>query len=109
MKFAIVLGACLMISPPAFAANQDHMLDACRAYAAKHLHVSGGIVNVKYEGQRTDGTHAVNGDVESSPQMTFQCSLHADGKRIVRWWHDTTEGCPADVTESSRHFYPDCN
>jgi hypothetical protein len=53
------------------AADEGYMLDKCRKYAASHLRVSPDIINIKYEGQRTDGTHAVNGDAESKPPMTF--------------------------------------
>lgn len=108
-KIGAALAACLLMSAPAFAEGTDRMLDACRAYAAKHLHVSPDIVNVKYEGKRSDGTHAVSGDMESSPPMTFQCSFREDGKRIMRWWHDSPEGCPADISEANRYLYPDCN
>ena len=93
----------------AAAADEEHMLDQCRAYAASHLRVDAGVINVKYEGQRTDGTHAVNGDTESSPPLTFQCSFNSTGNRIVRWVYHSPEGCPPDVTEADRYKYPDCN
>jgi hypothetical protein len=99
----------LILSGSALAADPDHMLDACRSYASKHLRVDAGIINVKYEGQRTDGTHAVNGNAETSPQMTFQCSFRADGRRIVNWVHNSPEGCPADVSEANRYLFPDCD
>ena len=91
------------------AADEGHMLDKCRKYAASHLRVSPSIINVKYEGQRTDGTHAVNGDAESKPPMTFQCSFNSQGTRVVRWVYHSPEGCPSDVTEADRYKYPDCN
>lgn len=90
------------------AADAEHMMDACRSYASKHLRIDAGIVNVKYEGQRTDGTHAVNGDAETNPPITFQCSFRADGRRIVSWVHHSPEGCPVDVSEADRYLYPDC-
>lgn len=111
MKPAIAvvgLGLLAISAAGALAADQNHMLDACRAYASKHLHVDAGIINVKYEGQRTDGTHAVNGDTETSPPMTFQCSFNKSGNRVVRWVHDTPKGCPSDVSEANRYMYPDC-
>ncbi|WP_269931967.1 hypothetical protein [Aminobacter sp. HY435] len=109
-KFVLAIGVVALVASAtaALAADQNHMLDACRAYASKHLHVDASIINVKYEGQRTDGTHAVNGDTETSPPMTFQCSFRADGKRVVRWVHDSPKGCPADVSEANRYLYPDC-
>jgi len=98
----------LSVGASAQQATQDHMLTSCRNYASKHLNISAGIINVKYEGQRTDGTHAVNGDAETNPPMTFQCSFGPGGKKIVNWTHNSPQGCPADVSEANRYLYPDC-
>ncbi|WP_156911891.1 hypothetical protein [Kaistia adipata] len=105
---AVAFATLAAVPAPALAANQDHMITACRAYASKHLRINADIINVKYEGQRTDGTHAVNGSAETSPPMTFQCSFNKAGTRIVRWVHDSPKGCPADVSEANRYLYPDC-
>jgi proteasome lid subunit RPN8/RPN11 len=107
MKFAglaLVAGAT---SLPAFAADQSRMMSVCNTYAARHLHVStSDIVDVKYEGQRTDGTHAVNGSAANG--QTFQCSFNKAGTHVVRWVHSAPKGCPADVSEADRYLYPDC-
>lgn len=55
-------------SQPALAADQAQMMTTCNSYAAQHLHVSpSDIVDLEYEGQRTDGTHAVNGSAADDP------------------------------------------
>ena len=60
------------------------MLDKCRARAASAYKASGEAIQVKYEGQRVDGTHAVNGSVEGrDPAATFQCSFNRSGAKIV--------------------------
>jgi hypothetical protein len=69
----------------ALAVDKAKMLAQCRSYAASHLRVSPDVINVKYEGQRTDGTHAVNGNTESTPPLTFQCSFDAAGQQIVNF------------------------
>ena len=109
---AAVAGASIVLAfavPAAQAADVEFMLDKCRRFAAKHLNVSTDIVNVKYEGQRTDKTHAVNGSTESAPPLTFQCSFRADGQKVASFVFHAPEGCPADVSEADRYKYPDCD
>jgi hypothetical protein len=68
------------------AADAEGMKNACRVHAAGELGVSEGGVEVKYEGQRTDGTHAVNGSANVRGRgKTFQCSFGADGRKITRF------------------------
>lgn len=75
-------GAAPAASAPA-AAPEGAMLVACRSRAARAYRARMPDVDVKYEGQRTDGTHAVNGTAPSG--ATFQCSFNRAGKRIVRF------------------------
>lgn len=90
------------------AASDSEMMAKCNTYAAHHLHVStSDIAEVKYEGQRTDGTHAVNGRATNG--QTFQCSFNKSGTKVVGWSHTVPKGCPADVSEADRYKYPDCN
>jgi|GEM_PF-6780941 len=89
------------------AADQSQMMSMCNTYAAKRLHVStSDIATVTYEGQRTDGTHAVNGSTTSGE--TFQCSFNKAGTHVVHWSHSKPKGCPADVSQADRYKYPDC-
>ena len=90
------------------AADEDLMLDKCRHYASKHLRISPDIINVEFEGQRSDGTYAVNGDAESEPPLTFQCSFRPNGRKISQFVFHAPEGCPVDVSEADRYKYPDC-
>jgi hypothetical protein len=91
----------------AMAADQSQMMMTCNTYAARHLHVTeSDIVDLSYEGQRTDGTHAVNGTARNG--QTFQCSFNAKGTHVVNWFHSAPQGCPPDVSEANRYLYPDC-
>ncbi len=73
------------ISQVALAADDAQMMSVCNTYAAHQLRVStSDISTLSYEGQRTDGTHAVN------------------------WVHSAPKGCPADVSEADRYRYSDC-
>ncbi|MGD9656274.1 MAG: hypothetical protein AB7U61_01330 [Methylocystis sp.] len=66
--------------------SPDVMLDKCRARAAAAYKADSGMINVKYEGQRVDGTHAVNGSIEGrDPAATFQCSFNRSGAKIVKF------------------------
>lgn len=87
--------------------DESQMMSACNAYAAKRLGVSTSqIASVSYEGQRTDGSHAVNGNTSSG--QTFQCSFNSAGSKITHWYHSAPRGCPADVSQADRYLYPDC-
>lgn len=88
--------------------DASQMMSSCNSYAAQKLGVSASdIATVTYEGQRVDGTHAVNGSTMDG--QSFQCSFNASGSRIVHWYHSAPQGCPADVTEADRYMYPACN
>lgn len=115
MKSTILAAAALALMLPISAtashaaADESGMMAACNTYAAKKLHVStSDIADVKYEGQRTDGTHAVNGTTTSG--RAFQCSFNKKGTKVVKWFAaPAPKGCPADVSEADRYKYPDCN
>lgn len=86
--FLLFLGSLSLITAmPVYAeANTSAMLSACKSRAANAYGTSSRNVVVKYEGQRTDGTHAVNGTYETSKLInTFQCSFNRNGKTIVKF------------------------
>jgi hypothetical protein len=62
------------------AVDVENMLGECRVRAATIFGTEVDAVQVKYEGQRTDKTHAVNGSVLVRGQReTFQCSFERNG------------------------------
>lgn len=66
--------------------DPDTMMATCRDRAAHVFHTRQPNIETKYEGQRTDGSHAVNGTVFlRSVEETFQCSFDADGMRITQF------------------------
>lgn len=67
-------------------ANPATMMAVCRDRAAHIFHLRQPNVETKYEGQRTDGTHAVNGTAYlRNAGETFQCSFNSDGTSIVQF------------------------
>ncbi len=90
------------------APDETQMMVTCNTYAARHLGVSTSeIATLSYQGQRVDGTHAVNGETISG--QTFQCSFNRAGTHVVHWSHTAPRRCPADVSQADRYLYPDCN
>lgn len=107
-KALILVAVAVAGAQAAFAGDESEMMMKCNTYAAKHLHVSTSeIATVKYEGQRTDGTHAVNGSTTKG--ITFQCSFGHLGDHVVGWTHSAPKDCPVDVSEADRYLYPACN
>jgi hypothetical protein len=63
------------------------MMAICRNRAHQILRAELRNIDTKYEGQRTDGTHAVNGDVRLiyGVRERFQCSFNRNGSKIVNF------------------------
>lgn len=86
---AVSMGALALVLAPAAAfaqATPETMMAQCRARAAQTLGARLPDIETKYEGRRTDGTHAVNGTLRAGGrERTFQCSFGRDGRRIVQF------------------------
>lgn len=110
MNISPTIAAIVILFCPAhavYAADESQMMSMCNTYAAHHLHIStSDIATVSYEGQRVDGTHAINGNTTSG--QTFQCSFNSAGTHVVSWTHAAPQGCPPDVSEADRYRYPAC-
>ncbi|UAJ73376.1 hypothetical protein IQE94_03385 [Synechocystis sp. PCC 7339] len=86
----LVVGSTLSMTLPADAANQSKMLYTCKNLASKEYGTQQKNVQVKYEGQRSDGTHAVNGTYETSTMInTFQCSFNRADTVVVNFVKNT--------------------
>lgn len=58
----VAAAALSALTSASLAANDSEMMAKCNTYAAHHLHLpASDIAEVKYEGQRTDGTSAPTG------------------------------------------------
>ena len=68
------------------AADAESMKGICRERAAQVFGVPANTVEVKYEGERIDKTHAVNGSaLVRGENVTFQCSFEPQGQRIAKF------------------------
>ena len=101
-----VLVVSVSAGQSAFAASEAEMMSTCNSYAAHHLHVStSDIAALKYEGQRVDGTHAVNGSTTFGE--TFQCSFNRSGSHVVNWYH--SGGSRGNAQASEAEMMSACN
>jgi len=76
--------ACLVSA--AHANTPNEMMAECRVRAHEELRVRVPDIDTKYEGRRTDGTHAVNGTAQGHGiTETFQCSFDRSGRHITRF------------------------
>lgn len=98
LKENLLLGlgvAILLASGPAYAASPEEMMAHCRERAHKVLNTRLPDIETKYEGQRTDGTHAVNGATTiHGVAETFQCSFNKNGNKIIHFVVNTPAGEP---------------
>ncbi len=81
------------LSGPAGAASPERMMAQCRNRAHDTLRIRLPDIDTKYEGQRVDGTHAVNGTATlKGTTTTFQCSFGKAGRRIIQFVVNKPQG-----------------
>ena len=99
----IVLG--IAFAKSAVAASPDYMMEDCKNGSQIFFQDFEARSEVKYEGQRADGTHAVNGTIHlKSRGGDFQCSYNAAGDTLVDF-HAEGKSWPAFVRgEGSPHM-----
>lgn len=84
--FGFVAAGVATLGGVANAKTPARMMQECRARAHEVLHTRLPNIETKYEGQRTDGTHAVNGTAWIRGRSeTFQCSFNRRGRRIMQF------------------------
>lgn len=99
-----MLGLGLSVWGTAVAQSADYMLQDCSYSSQVFFQDYEARAEAKYEGQRTDGTHAVNGTIYlENRSEDFQCSYNAAGDTMVDF-HAEGKSWPAFVRgEGSPH------
>jgi len=93
--------AATQLSAAAYAETPEAMMAHCRERAHKVLNTRLPNIETKYEGQRTDGTHAVNGTARLDGRVeTFQCSFGKGGNDIQRFVVNTPKDDPSQTVVS---------
>ena len=73
----------------ASAQSPEYMMEDCRLASRQFYQDFEAQSDTKYEGQRTDGTHAVNGTIFLETRSSdFQCSYNRSGDSIVDFYAD---------------------
>ncbi|WP_157960112.1 hypothetical protein [Albibacillus kandeliae] len=81
--FAGALGSVTAAQSP------NYMTEYCMSASQGFYQEGNARSETKYEGQRTDGTHAVNGTIYLENQSKdFQCSFNASGDTMVDFYAD---------------------
>jgi uncharacterized protein YgiM (DUF1202 family) len=95
--FSLVsLLACLAVAgvaaSPAQAQSQGLMLGECAHAAQGYFRNYEAKTDMKYNGRRVDGTHAINGNIYLETRMeSFACSYAPDGNRMIRFFVEGRE------------------
>ncbi len=83
--FPVVLG--IVFANGAIAASTDYMMEDCQYSSQVFFQDFEARSDVKYEGQRVDGTHAVNGTIYLETRSEdFQCSYNPAGNTLVDFY-----------------------
>jgi hypothetical protein len=89
----------LVFGGSAFAQSTEYMVEDCRNSSQIFFQNFQARSEAKYEGQRTDGTHAVNGTIYLENRSAyFSCSYNAKGDTLVEFlaegksWPDFVKG-----------------
>jgi hypothetical protein len=89
---AMSMAAALVGTNASAQARVSDMLSNCQFEAAKRLGGDVANTSVKYEGQRVDGTHAINGSISLEGRSArFQCSYAANGFDLADFWIDASQ------------------
>ncbi|NEV60957.1 SH3 domain-containing protein [Thiorhodococcus minor] len=83
----MMLVCILGITAPADARSTGAMLDACARVGKSFFREGQARTEMKYNGQRVDGTHAINGDIFlETRKESFACSFDRGGGRMVEFF-----------------------
>lgn len=81
---ALAIGAWGVAGATASAQSPDYMIEDCRNASLQFYADYQARTDARYEGQRTDGTHAVNGTIYlENRSADYSCSYNARGDTLV--------------------------
>ena len=90
----------LAVGGEVLAQSPDYMMEDCRNNSQIFFQDFDARSVPTYEGQRTDGTHAVNGTIyRRGGEMTYQCSYNAAGNKMVDFFTESlvTHSWPEEI------------
>ena len=85
----LVAGSLLACTNSTFARSTDGMLDECARVGKSYYKDYDARIEMKYNGQRVDGTHAVNGHIFlENRDGYFACSFDRHGREMTEFYAD---------------------
>ena len=104
----LLAGALGAAGSLALAQSPDYMIEDCNLASRQFYGAYEARSEAKYEGQRTDGTHAINGTIYLEDRSAyFSCSYNAGGTALVEFfaeqksWPDFVRGGGSPYAGSS--------
>lgn len=86
---ALLAGALASIAGAGLAQSPDYVIEDCKLASRQFYQDFEAETEATYEGQRTDGTHAVNGTIYLETRSSdVQCSYNAAGDTLVNFFAD---------------------
>lgn len=86
---ALAALAMLGLSTAAAAQSRDFMMNECSSVGQMFFRDLTAPTPMQYNGQRTDGTHAINGTIQLGARTaSFACSYDRSGQRMVAFYAD---------------------
>ena len=87
MRLAITTLTGLLLAGMAHAQSEDWMMEDCIVATQSYFQEFEARTDMKYEGQRTDGTFAINGSIYlETGSDDVQCSYASDGQTMVDYF-----------------------
>ena len=85
----LIAGVALLWTNAALARSTDAMLDDCADVAKSFYKDYEARSDMKYNGQRVDGTHAINGEIFLENRSgRFACSFDRHGRKMTEFFAD---------------------
>jgi hypothetical protein len=85
--FATTTASALTLATAAIAQSPEYMIADCQLASQQFYQQFQAHTEAKYEGQRTDKSHAVNGNITLSDRSAyFSCSYDASGTKLVEFF-----------------------
>ncbi len=100
-RSAVALLVLGLFSTSVQAMTPGQMMQECRIRAGHEFRTRLPNIDTKYEGQRVDGTHAVNGTaIFRGRTETFQCSFNRSGNKIIKFVVNKKSGSAAQLPDA---------
>lgn len=87
LKPLLALAGAILFASPGSAQSIDFMLNECSSTGQSYFRDFTARTDMKYNGQRVDGTHAINGRIFLETRYEdFACSYNSNGRRMVEFF-----------------------